>query len=279
MSAWRTGEWCLPRPHVGGAAGRCQMLHDATANASTVLFGTDGDDGTISLADVLLWGVIRGESWDHGDVTAHAQANHISSGMIFNDPRRGHLLRWFKYLDAHPALEATRRAHRLAKNKVENERRRRRSCGGGLDAILPTVEEGEVVVRFGESPSLTLPLSLQHWLTCRTECSSATFLHVGELKELLVNRYFADKHGGHLLLRLEDLRPLTGQGEFVDDIIADLQAIGVRIDGVVRATDHLATILRYGRTLIQMGLAYMDHTPWEHVSHGREEWTHARRRR
>lgn len=70
--------------------------------------------------------------------------------MIFNDPCRTHLLRWFNYVDAHPALEATRRAFRLVRNKVENQIRRKRSSGGGLDAILPTAEEGKVVVRFGE---------------------------------------------------------------------------------------------------------------------------------
>lgn len=70
--------------------------------------------------------------------------------MVFNDPSRTHLLRWFKYVDAHPALEATRRAYRLAKNQVENEARRKRSSGGGLDAILPKAEHGKVIVRYGE---------------------------------------------------------------------------------------------------------------------------------
>lgn len=84
--------------------------------------------------------------------------------MIFNDPSRSHLGRWFKHVDAHPALEITRRAYRLARNKVENEKRRKRASGGGLDAILPAAEEGKVVVRFGESlvqarhlPSLCRP--------------------------------------------------------------------------------------------------------------------------
>ncbi|KLT40464.1 Nucleotidylyl transferase [Cutaneotrichosporon oleaginosum] len=161
--------------------------------------------------------------------------------MIFNDPRRTHLLRWFKYLDAQPALEAVRRAHRLAKNKVENERRRRRSCGEGLDAILPAVEEGGVVVRF--------------------ECSTSSFLHVGQLKELLVNRYFADKHSGHLLLRFNDLRPLSEAGDFVNDIIADLGAIGLSFDRISRVTDHLDAMRHYARQLIQTGNAYMDDAP------------------
>ncbi|BEJ15454.1 hypothetical protein CspHIS471_0500590 [Cutaneotrichosporon sp. HIS471] len=199
----------------------------------TVLLGADEGDGKIGLADVLLWGVIR--------------ANHISSGMIFNDPGRTHLLRWFKYVDAHPALEATRRGYRLAKNKLENERRRRRSSGGSLDAILPVPDEGKLVVRF--------------------ECSSTNFLHVGQLKELLVNRHFADKYVGRLILRFDDLRPLPEGGEFVDDIIADLGAIGVSFYSAVRSTDHLDAMINYARQLIRMGYAYMYDTSWEQAGY------------
>ncbi|GMK56020.1 hypothetical protein CspeluHIS016_0210760 [Cutaneotrichosporon spelunceum] len=130
-----------------------------------------------------------------------------------------------------------------AKNKVENERRRRRSSGGGLDAILPVPKDGKVVVRF--------------------ECSSTTFLHVGQLKELLVNRHFADKYDGRLILRFEDLRPISEEGEFVDDIIADLGAIGISFDHAVRSTDHLEATINFARQLIRKGDAYMDYTPWE----------------
>lgn len=103
-------------------------------------------------------------------------------------------------------------------------------------------------------------------LTPHTECSSSTFLRVGELKELLVNRHFADKYSGHLVLRFDDLRPLSEEGEFVDDIIADLGAIGISFDRVVRATDHLGVMIHYARQLIQMNRAYMDDTPLEEVS-------------
>lgn len=117
-------------------------------------------------------------------------------------------------------------------------------------------------------------------LTPCTECSSLSFLHVGHLKELLVNRYFADKCSGHLLLRFDDLRPRSEEGEFVDDIIADLGAIDVRVDRVVRATDHLEDMIHYARQLIQMGCAYMDDTPLEEVSRvcRRLAEAHARRR-
>lgn len=98
------------------------------------------------------------------------------------------------------------------------------------------------------------------------EASTASFMHVGQLKSAFVNRYFADKYAGRYLLRLGDLGPLPEGSDFEDDIQRDLKSLGVAVDSVVRATDHLDVVIKYARRLIESGDAYMDTCTLEEVS-------------
>lgn len=90
-------------------------------------------------------------------------------------------------------------------------------------------------------------------------------MNVGELKVALVNRYFADKHAGRLLLRLDDFGPAC-EGGSPDDVLEDIKALGISFDSVVRASEHLDAIAEYARSLIRQGDAYMDDTPRNEVS-------------
>lgn len=101
-------------------------------------------------------------------------------------------------------------------------------------------------------------------------------MHAGQLKDAVVNRYFADKYAGRFLVRLDDLWPLSEEGGFEDAILHDLKLLGIGVDRVARASNHLAALIAYARRLIEVGDAYMDDTPLEKVSMDRTKYAYTR---
>jgi glutamyl-Q tRNA(Asp) synthetase len=83
------------------------------------------------------------------------------------------------------------------------------------------------------------------------------YLHLGHAFSALLNFDLAQRAGGRLLLRIEDIDPARCRPEFEDAIFEDLAWLGVSWEAPVRRqSEHLADYRRALETLSAQGLVY-----------------------
>eukprot|EP00775_Hariotina_reticulata_P007441 gene7441-7651_t len=167
-----------------------------------------------------------------------------------------HLARWF---DHHAALPACTAAVQQLdpKQKAAAAAAADLAAGkgggdvGSFDVGLPNAEQGKVVTRFPPEPS--------------------GYLHIGHAKAALMNQHFANIYNGKLLVRFDDTNPSKEKDEFVENIIKDMQSLGLKYDTITYTSDYFPQMLDLGERLIKAGVLYADNTPVEQM---REERMH-----
>ena len=110
---------------------------------------------------------------------------------------------------------------------------------------LPNAEVGKVCLRFAPEPS--------------------GYLHIGHSKAALLNKYFAEKYEGRLIVRLDDTNPAKESSEFVDSLLKDIESLGIVYDAVTFTSDYFPQLLEMAENLIYQGKAYVDDTPVEQM--------------
>ncbi|PRQ55953.1 putative glutamate--tRNA ligase [Rosa chinensis] len=98
---------------------------------------------------------------------------------------------------------------------------------GTFEVDLPEAEAGKVKLRFAPEPS--------------------GYLHIGHSKAALLNQYFAQRN------------------EFVDNLLKDIQTLGIKYEEVTYTSDHLDELMDMTEKLINQGKAYVDDTPREEM--------------
>ena len=89
--------------------------------------------------------------------------------------------------------------------------------------------------------------------------SPTGYLHVGGVRTVLFNYFFAKKEGGTFILRIDDTDPVRSQPEFEEDILSQLAWLGVTPDeGPYRQSERQERYQELGKKLLEDGKAYQD---------------------
>jgi len=114
---------------------------------------------------------------------------------------------------------------------------------------LPDAEVGKVCLRFAPEPS--------------------GYLHIGHSKAALLNKYFAEKYKGRLIVRFDDTNPAKESNEFVENLLKDIETLGIAYDAVTYTSDYFPQLMEMAEKLIREGKAYVDDTPREQMQEER----------
>eukprot|EP00898_Chlorokybus_atmophyticus_P001795 jgi/Chlat1/2616/Chrsp178S02500 len=221
-------------------AAECAFV-DQYLSMRTFLVGSQ-----LSLADLVIWGrLAEAVQWE-----ALRKSNKVP-----------HLSRWYAYVDGHPVLMEVAEVYVPRRKKLAEmaavstsgssggpaaqaaKKAKEEKVEGSFDIDLPGAADGLVVTRFPPEPS--------------------GYLHIGHAKAALLNDYFAKKFKGKLILRFDDTNPSKEKDEFVENILVDLDTLGIKYDDLTYTSDYFEEIQAMAEKLIREGKAYVDDTDVE----------------
>lgn len=178
---------------------------------------------SITLADIVIWGVLRG--------------NRVIVGLRRNNQN---VNRWFGFIEStYPWLPE---AVADFQGQAQQNKAAANPTGANYNIGLKNTENG-IVCRFPPEPS--------------------GYLHIGHAKAALLNDYFAHEYGdrrGVLICRFDDTNPSKESQEFQDSILYDLSLLGVIPDRITYSSDYFQQMYEACIGLIKSGKAYADNT-------------------
>lgn len=121
---------------------------------------------------------------------------------------------------------------------------------------LPNAVIGAVVTRFPPEPSGL-------YMILRDIKIYLGYLHIGHAKAALLNYHVAQMYKGKMIVRFDDTNPSKEKDEFVDNILKDLDDLGIKSDKLTYTSDYFEQLLDMATALIKKGVIYADDTPVE----------------
>jgi len=98
-------------------------------------------------------------------------------------------------------------------------------------------------------------------IVCRFPPEPSGFLHIGHAKAVFLNAKQVERFGGKLIVRMDDTNPSKERAEFEEEILRDLDTLGVAYDHLSRSSDAFDFCLQCCTRCIESGDAYCDQTP------------------
>jgi glutaminyl-tRNA synthetase len=92
------------------------------------------------------------------------------------------------------------------------------------------------------------------------------YLHIGHAKAICLNFGLTQKYGGYTNLRFDDTNPVTEKTEYVNSQQEDIQWLGFEWKNELYASDYFDQLHGFAVTLIEKGLAYVDHSTAEEIA-------------
>ncbi|KAI4349847.1 hypothetical protein L6164_010396 [Bauhinia variegata] len=121
---------------------------------------------------------------------------------------------------------------------------------------LPDAEVGKVRLRFAPEPS--------------------GYLHIGHSKAALLNKYFAERYQGQVIVRFDDTNPAKESNEFVENLLKDIDTLGIKYETITYTSDYFPELMEMAEKLIREGKAYVDDTPREQMQKERMDGIESR---
>ncbi|KAJ6618809.1 tRNA synthetases class I, catalytic domain-containing protein [Mycena sp. CBHHK59/15] len=154
------------------------------------------------------------------------EAHYVLWGCM-KEATNSHFQRWLDHLESLDPFQSA--MTRLAGAKAKALRTKKTAAGFALGR--PNATQGNVVTRFPPEPS--------------------GYLHIGQTKAVMLNRYFAEMYNGKFLIRFDDTNPSKEKTDFEDTILEDLPS---------HTSDYFEQLHTYAVQLIRFGVAYADDT-------------------
>lgn len=92
------------------------------------------------------------------------------------------------------------------------------------------------------------------------------YLHIGHAKAICLNFGLTQKYGGYTNLRFDDTNPVTEKTEYVNSQQEDIHWLGFEWKNELYASDYFDQLHAFAITLIEKGLAYVDHSTAEEIA-------------
>ena len=112
--------------------------------------------------------------------------------------------------------------------------------------------------------------SLSGRVRLRFAPSPTGYLHIGNARTVILNALFARKHGGSLLLRIDDSDQERCRSEFTDAILEDLRWLGIEWDESVAQSERVARYHHHAERLKEQGRLYPCFETQEELALGRK---------
>ncbi|XP_071721162.1 glutamate--tRNA ligase, cytoplasmic-like isoform X1 [Rutidosis leptorrhynchoides] len=195
---------------------------------------------SLSVADVVIWSylTVAGKRWE----------------SLLKSTEYQNLVRWYTSIttDHADVLDDITATYTKKKDstKTKSIETQTMNASNRPDVDLPDAEMGKVCLRFAPEPS--------------------GYLHIGHAKAALLNQFFADKYKGQLNIRFDDTNPSKESSDFVDNILKDINTLGVNYEKISYTSDHFPKLIEMAEKLIKEGKAYVDDTPCEEMKN--ERW-------
>ena len=103
-------------------------------------------------------------------------------------------------------------------------------------------------------------------LRVRFAPSPTGYLHIGSARTFIFNWLYARRHGGTMILRIDDTDLERNSEQSLDSIFEGLRWLGMGWDEEYRQSDRLDLHQALADSILEKGLAYRDFTP----AHGEE---------
>ena len=86
--------------------------------------------------------------------------------------------------------------------------------------------------------------------------SPTGLLHVGNIRTALFNYLFTIKNNGKFILRIDDTDFERSTDEFAEQIISDLNWLGIKVDKIYKQSERIDIYKKYFNQLVEDGLLY-----------------------
>ncbi|KAG5414059.1 hypothetical protein IGI04_001626 [Brassica rapa subsp. trilocularis] len=200
---------------------------------------------SLSIADVAVWSALAGSGprWER------------------KSKKYQNLVRWFNSISleyAEPlnkvaAYTAAKKGSGKPASVAPRSKDQQASDKGKPEVDLPGAEVGKVKLRFAPEPS--------------------GYLHIGHAKAALLNKYFAERYQGEVIIRFDDTNPAKESNEFVENLVKDIGTLGIKYERVTYTSDYFPDLMSMAEKLMREGKAYVDDTPREQMHQERKDGT------